>query len=478
MASTLSELRHAYDRALAYVEDVRASGQAAEHVSKFWGEILAGRANYPSFDELLLMRRGFTYPLAERRRSDDAAAEAEYASAAHFVASSSVPGQFLAELEEPAFGCPLSFDFGGKQLSANCLVNAITVHGVLEACRRAGIAGRTLRVLEIGAGFGQAARLLLERLDVEVYAVCDLPENLFLSAFYLQALHPDRVPAFGGGDGALVFVAPPHAGELRVPFDLVLNSYSFQEMTQASVDRYFALAVETLAPDGVFYSLNAHGKDDVEWPSDYPLRDFRLDRLRAPRRFPFQWNATVPYELVLRPGGRGVALPDLWLDGIGCAYQLGLGEELDELCDRLARGTLGAQEEAWLEQLGRLFRGESSGEKRRAADALRDMDTLPAVGAYVAGCLAYAEGSTADATSLLACAEPGLGSSLARVHAGTLLGKPAARELAPHLAEELAATRAATYAAHLAACLHLADADRRLRARGRLGRRWAGVGPD
>jgi putative sugar O-methyltransferase len=408
------------------------------HVSEFWAEILAGRASYPSFEEMLEMRRGHTWPMAERRDLEDESAEREYVSAAQIVATRSLPPEFLAGIDEPGFGAPRRFPFGDRELSANCLVNAITVYGVLEACRRAGVAGRPLRVLEIGAGFGQAARMLIERLDVTTYAVCDLPENLFLSAFYLQALFRERRSTFGGGDGGLVFVTPPDAERLAGPFDLVLNSFSFQEMTRASVNRYFSLARRLLVPDGVLYSLNAHGKDEVRWPSDYPTDGFHLDDIRTPRKYPFQWNATVPYELVLRPGGDAELATTL--DAFGCAFQLGLDETVVD-------GTVS------LPDLAGVFRAERLDGKRGRARALRPS---PA-GTYVEGCLAFASGDR-DMSRLLVPALPALGDSLAAVHARMMLGDvAAAAQIAPHLGAQLetVANDPAALAGHLGACLKL-----------------------
>lgn len=468
-----SHLREAYDRTLAYVGGVEASGLMKGHVSGFWAEILAGRANYPSFEEMLSMRRGATYPMAERRNLEDEEAELEYARAAHDVASKSVPAAFLDGLEEPPFGSPVQFDLGGRRLSANCLVNAVTVHSILETLRRAGIAGRPLRILEIGAGFGQAARMLIERLDVRNYAVCDLPENLFLSAFYLQALFPEQTASFGGGDAGLAFVVPPHAARLAGPFDLVLNSYSFQEMNRASVEEYFSLAMRTLADDGRFYSLNSHGKDEIAWPSEYPTGAFRIERLASPRKFPFQLNATIPYELVLglrRQGDDGDprVVAD-GLDGIGCAFQLGLDEELAELCERFAADSLDARQLAWVEHLAGLFRAPRISEKRAHAGGLCASGVLPAVSAYLAGCLAYATNEPAEASHRLSDALPGLGASLARIHATAMLGTLAAdgsarnearrlaEELAPHLAAQVADLGSSrdAYAPHIRACLRL-----------------------
>jgi putative sugar O-methyltransferase len=473
---SLSYLERAYDDAVSYVGKVTGSGLMDEHVSGFWAEILAERGSYPSFPEMLTMRRGATYPMAERRDVADEEAETAYARAAHFVATKSIPpaSRFLDELEEPAFGCPQPFDVGAKLLTPNCLVNAITVHRVLEALRRAGIEDRPLRVLEIGAGFGQAARQLLERLDISTYAICDLPENLFLSAFYLRALFPERTAAFVGDgetgvDSGLAFVVPPAARELAGPFDLILNSYSFQEMNRRSVEEYFALASRTLSDDGVFYSLNAHGKDEIAWPSEYPVEQFELEHVASPRRFPFQLNATVPYELVLRRPRATTVTRRLksGLDAIGSAFQLGLDEEIAPLCDRFVAGTPAAGEAEWIAATERLFRASDADEKRHRLSELDRSGVLPAVVSYLTACFAYATGDRTETIRAAEASLPGLAQSLARLHAETMLAKlghdtegslARTAALAPHLADQIAGVPYEVHAAHIGACLHLPPA--------------------
>lgn len=490
---SLTQLQQAYDRAVAYVESVVSADVMTGHTSEFWTKALTERPSYPAFEEMLTMRRGATYPMAERRNVADHVAEREFANAAYEVATRSIPAEsgFLQTLDEPAFGCPPSFEFFSNQLTANCLVNAVTVYSLLQALERAGVSRRPLRVLEIGAGFGQAARMICERLDVRSYAVCDLPENLFLSAFYLQGVFPDRPVTFidesapHDGDG-LFFVVPPFAKILKGPLDVIFNSYSFQEMNSASVDGYFALAARTLAPDGVFYSLNSHGKDEIVWPSEYPVSTFRIDRISSPRKFPFQVNATIPYELVLRspPAGpsRAGELATRALDGIACAFQLGLDDELGGLCDRLVLDTLAPGEEEWLLNLTGLFRAPSLDEKHVHVDELRASGVLPEVTAYLSGCLACAAGDSVDASHSLRDALPGLGRSLARVHTLAMLEPPeiagqAAGELAPHLASQVEAMARSqgAYAEYMQACLRfgpvtVAEPSRLRRSVRRIGR--------
>jgi putative sugar O-methyltransferase len=469
---SLTTLRAAYARAADYAEHAPV---AEGDVSEFWTDILVERPNYPSFDDMLLMRRGFTYPMAERRSVADRDADQAYARAAHAVARASIAdAAFLEGLDEPAFGCPQSFDFGGKQLTANCLVNAITVHRVIEAVRSKGPPNRPLRVLEIGAGFGQAARQLLERLDIGTYAVCDLPENLFLSAFYLQGLFPERQPAFvdeneDGAGARLAFVVPRLLRHLSGPFDLVLNSYSFQEMNRASVNEYFAFGAANLAPNGLMYSLNAHGKDEIAWPSEYPVDSFRLVRLHSPRRFPFFLMATVPYELVLAPGASESKV-GTGLDGICSAMQLGLDADLEGLCDRFTTNTLEPTEAAWLDELSGLFRAPNAAEKADHASRLAASGLHGSATSYLTGALGYATGAHDVARGDLADALGGLASPMARLHAEGMLATLAANDevrdahykraiaIAPHLQNDLkrAVRSYGAYAGHVAAQLRLA----------------------
>jgi putative sugar O-methyltransferase len=464
-ATSLPALRAAYDRCVAFAQATRDAA-TDQHLSDFWREILEGRANYPSFNEMQVMRRGFTYPIADRGKADDLVAESAYARSAWDVVGRTVPVEYFDRFEESGVGAPTAFAFDGHVLSAGGIVNALTSYRIVEACRRLGLARRPLRILEIGSGYGQVAHQLLQQLEVETYAVCDLPENAFLTAFYLQVNHPEREPLFVGvgtgtdggergvgGAPGLAFAVPPHLYRLEGCFDLIVNSYSLQEMTLDSVREYVAFAAERVSPDGFLYSLNAHGKAGVRVPSDYGIEAFELETLDCPRRFPWQPNGTVPYELVLRQRsvpaltGERLARRRAQLDGLGGAMQLGLSDELAPLIAAFTDGAEGAPEEA-LDALAGAFAGTI--EERRAA-ARR----VPgAAGDHVAGALAFVAGDDASAAQALATALQGLADGHARVWALTVLASldaaggehrrstaraARAAALAPHLAGDLAA---------------------------------------
>jgi putative sugar O-methyltransferase len=458
VSASLPGLRAAYDRCVAFAEATR-DARMDEHLSDFWRGILAERADYPSFNEMQVMRRGFTYPIADRGKAEDLQAETAYARAAWDVVGRSVPASYFDRFQESAVGCPTAFVFDGHVLSAGGIVNALTAYRIVSACERLGLMGRPLRILEIGAGYGQVAHQLLQQLDVETYAVCDLPENAFLTGFYLQANHPERETRFVGPDEppasvapGLVFTIPPFLERIDGEFDLIVNSYSFQEMTLDSVHEYLAFAAERLKDGGLLYSLNAHAKAGVRRPSDYGIESFELETLACPRRFPWQPNGTVPYELVLRARmappltGDRLERRRAQLDGLGGAMQLGLSDELEPLIATFTGGEEGAPDNS-LDALAAAFAGPIAA-RREAARRVPG-----AVGAHVAGLLAFASGDDASAAEALGGALEGLGETHARVWALTVLASldaaggrhrqstqraAQAAGLAPHLARDVA----------------------------------------
>jgi hypothetical protein len=452
---SLTDLKRIYDRCLAYAR----GADSADDMSEFWAEILAGRKSFPDFNEMLVMRRGFTYPLADRAKVGDEAAERAYAMAAHHVVSRDVPAAFLSAAEEPATGCPIAFDFGPYTLSAGGLVNALTAFRIVSWCERLGLGQGPLSILEIGAGYGQVAVQLHGCLDIARYAVCDLPENGFLGAFYLQANLPGAAAAYmerdrfdGEPDARLLFAPPSALDRLDGPYHLILNSYSFQEMTRASVEAYLRHAAQTLSDDGILYSLNAHGKAGIEHPHQYRAAGLQLVSIRSVRRFPWQLFGTVPYEFIQRRGATGVVIEDDHVDAIGRAMQLGLHDELDLMCDALCNGRLTTEQSRWLSQAARLLGPGDTSARLMAGSAMLDLGVEPEVSAYLTGTLEFVRGARPRAAELLSAALDGLGESAARQRALLMLaalqsarGNRAeaaplaaqAKALAPHLGPEV-----------------------------------------
>jgi SAM-dependent methyltransferase len=442
--STIDDLKRAYDRSAAYLDAVgdSRSPDARPDLSTFWREHLDARPGQPTFDDMLVFRRrGFTYGVGEVSTTDDPAAEARFARATTAVVKASAPDLRISEYPEPPIGCPHVFDVGGVLRSGSAVINALTSERIVAEARRAGIDRRPLAVLEVGAGYGQGPQQLFAHLPIRSYAVCDLPENLFLSSFFLQAALPDKPCAFvePGRDPAspdgLVFCIPPALENLPGPFDVVVNAYSFQEMNLESVRGYFEAIAERLAPDGIFYSLNAHGKAGVRRPSDYPLDLFQVQSLRPVRRLPFLFFATEPYELVLRPRREGSSTADPHaFDALGGLLQLGFHDELAPVCDRWAAARLTDADVVWVSAARSFVWSESSEAKRAALERLSEAAPR-GVADLAAAVLETIEGTWAAAGNAARRAADSLAVSSARIRALTIAaaaGDASALEEAVH----------------------------------------------
>jgi SAM-dependent methyltransferase len=481
-------LHAAWRRCADYLETVAANGWMAGRadVSEFWREYLDARPSYPSFNDALVLRRGATWPLAERGAdAADPDAERPWAESAWFVTTLETPQGFVAQLEESPVGAPVTFEFEGRPYSAGFLTNALTTWRIAHWVAQRGLS-KPLRVLEIGAGYGQVAHQLHQLLPIELYAVCDLPENLFLGAYYLQANLPDRAVAFVGADGTaptegLAFTIPPFLERLGGGFDVIVNTYSFQEMNRESVEEYFRFAETALAPEGFLYSLNTHGKAGVTRPSEYPVAPYDLLGFTPVRRFPFQATATAPYELVLgrADGSRASADAEtirLGLDALGRALQLGLQLELAELCQRLAEGSLSEPDLEWLRAVDSLFESADPEAKEHAAQRAVATGVAPEASAFLAGALAFAGQRTDEAEMALTAPAAAMPDSYARALALVMLGWCARRRgdteatsrhlteavrIVPSLQPELARllVHPRRLAAHLGTLLGLPDSE-------------------
>ena len=256
-----------------------------------------------------------------------------------------------------------------------------------------------------------------------------------MSAFYLQANFPDQKAIFVGENGAVqsesvkfIFLVPPFLNKLSGSFDLVINSYSFQEMNLDSVNEYFAFVETKLETDGLFYSLNAHRKDEVVWPSDYPVEKFQMISLLPVRKYPHHYVfATNPYEIVMTkrteplPCAEALTQFKHQFDALGVALQLGLHDELLEICQKFTQEELGVSETDWLENLRDFMYVSNYTKKKDLLEKMRLTGILPMVVAYLAGSLEFAYGELEQAQVYLEEAVGGLAASHAKVRSYIML---------------------------------------------------------
>lgn len=147
-------------------------------------------------------------------------------------------------------------------------VDTLKFHEVLVGMERAGAIDALRRaarpvVCEIGAGWGGFAYQLKTLVPSATYVIVDFAELFLFSATYLATAFPEARLRFctdaasldGWRDADVVFV--PHTLAQQVgtmPLDLMVNMVSFQEMTEAQVRAYAAMAARAGCP--WLYSLN------------------------------------------------------------------------------------------------------------------------------------------------------------------------------------------------------------------------------
>ncbi len=101
------------------------------------------------------------------------------------------------------------------------------------------------RFLELGGGYGVLGEILLSRDPEAVYVDLDLPPLLTVASFYLDTLFGDRVATYDamadagqlGIDGSAC-LPNWRLRDIRGPFDVFVNSFSFQEMEPEVLERY------------------------------------------------------------------------------------------------------------------------------------------------------------------------------------------------------------------------------------------------
>ena len=177
----------------------------------------------------------------------------------------SLGGDALLVPESPALG-GFGYSIGDRLFN----VDTVKFYEVLIGMERGGVLS-TMRgidrplVCEIGAGWGGFAYQFKSLLPRVTYVLVDFPELFLFAATYLGVLFPDARLLFAGTDDASSidgwrdadFVFVPHTVSRLVsalPLDLTVNMVSFQEMTDAQVRGYAAMAATAGCP--LLYSLN------------------------------------------------------------------------------------------------------------------------------------------------------------------------------------------------------------------------------
>jgi len=160
-------------------------------------------------------------------------------------------GRLLDTVEEPELGEPPSVLHRGRLISEDLAHSALELATIDEA---GGLPGAGSLVIELGAGYGRLAWLLLSAVPGVRYIVCDIPPALAIAQRYLTELFPERRafrfrrfndPDSIAGELASAQVAflLPHQLAALPPLeaDLFVNISSLHEMRPEQIAAWFKL---------------------------------------------------------------------------------------------------------------------------------------------------------------------------------------------------------------------------------------------
>ncbi len=163
---------------------------------------------------------------------------------------------------------------------------------------------KSLKILEIGSGYGEFCRQLIKysNLDIRSYHLVDLPKNLLFAEKYLTTVLKNhagfktKVSNFAQeGEGVEIEFYLPSDIESLDNYDLIINTYSLQEMNADTSAAYFKFIADHLNPNGFFYSINSPLKWDILSYNSYnSLKNLENLNSVMHRQLPPSIDGTVP----------------------------------------------------------------------------------------------------------------------------------------------------------------------------------------
>jgi len=387
------EIRPFFDQLLA------SDDLSTPHMSSFWRKNLEQRRNFPTYNEIVTFRRGLASAIGYSFKiNEDVERQAFLRMFGR--ARALAPLQYLQENRESNVGHPYQFYEDGILSSSAGIDNAANAYRIETALQQYHVAPSEHRILEIGAGYGGVAEVLIRRLNPAVYLICDLPHNLFLSAFYLGVIFPARKLHFVNNeapetisDSALIFATPEGLERIRERFTLVVNTFSFQEMPLAEIRRYFRFIHDHLADSGLFYFFNHHRvAEGAQKPGDYPFEQFAVRRwgpMPCPQHYLF--GARQAYEVVMQPN-TGERLPsyfDSVTQTLALLMFMAVDRNLMDTCDRLVKGEISDEVLTYLAALREVLSSRQVSGAQAKLSQLHSPAEWEPVTAYVAGLLDF-----------------------------------------------------------------------------------------
>lgn len=163
---------------------------------------------------------------------------------------------------------PFPERMGEIGLKKNGLVinrDTVSTYHVLYYLHKSGILGwvedkmsrnETVRILEIGGGYGALAYLIKNIFRNSDYYLCDIPQSLFFAKVYLTMNTSDK----------FLYIPNYKINEIKKDFDLVINTISLSEMTVPKLNFYCKFIDSSIGEHGIFFEVNNAEKGNINSP--------------------------------------------------------------------------------------------------------------------------------------------------------------------------------------------------------------------
>jgi putative sugar O-methyltransferase len=366
-----------------------------KYASSFWLNTLEKRHNFPSFNEMITFRRqmatgiGYNEIIDEENEKQIFRLNLKRAKAACST-------EFLKEYQESSVGNPYQYFWNGILSSSAGLNNCTHAWRILSFLKKYSVKDINC-ILEIGAGYGGVADLLIRALSPTVVVICDLPENLFLSFFYLSVNHPqydvrivhDENPKPLNGK-TLIFCTPQGIELIKRKYELVVNTHSFQEMNLDEIHRYFDYIFNNMKDDSLFYFLNHFGAAGAQKPCDYPLDRFKIESwgpFPVPQpRFFHRKQAIETLLIKSKEHGWPPHFQDI-SENIALLLFAGVNENVVPVCNRIVKNMLSPLEVTYLKFLNNVLFCRSPDQGLKLLSTIEVPKEFFAINTYLSGIL-------------------------------------------------------------------------------------------
>ncbi len=194
--------------------------------------------------------------------------------------------EILKNLKEPMLGNPIGICYKDNFITQDLCNSVVEVNTIMEFVTSK--PGEKLRIMELGAGHGRVANVLLHAAPNIQVVIVDIPPTLYVSQWYLTSLYPGhRIFKFRDFSdyneikqefeaSSIAFLSPAQVELLPDrTFDVFINISSLHEMNPGQISMWFD-HIDRLCK-GLFYTKQWFESDNyfdgiVIRREDYPVK--------------------------------------------------------------------------------------------------------------------------------------------------------------------------------------------------------------